>query len=292
MGLFALVACSEDVYQEADKMSETGAVVENGSGGIQAFGSSSAISYQSPYDQNPNYQIPFHFVIQAPVDRLEITPYLGPKESGVQESMVLAAGMNGPCLTFPNCYPHLLEYLPYVSSFGTLFPLSLAQGYTIIQDCNAGNPVFPNPACTGVPQLFNYDYNNTYNNSIPANEFTVLAEETKIYYIHYRFILFGKVHEGYLRHQLGNDSMRLSDYVNTGEWEEYSPFPQLNNMGNYGAVVVKNISDGSNELALAQKDDATDILNSEITVTDPATNISYTLRFRNEANRIVIEFIP
>lgn len=295
MGLFTLVACSEDAYQNADKGIQTGNV-DNGYGSNNTtFGTAPTTVYESPYTNNNNYYIPFHFDIQAPVDRITITPFLGPKTAMIHNSIInnQFGCINAP-ISFPNCYPNLTQYSPSVNAFGTIFPLNFSQGYTIIQDCNSSIPVYPNPACSAtVPQLFDYDYINTHNNSIPTPEFTMLAEQCKIYYIHYKFSLFGQTHEGYLRHQVGNDNMRLTDYLNTGEWEEFSDFPQLNNMGSYGAVVLKNISgEGFEELVLAQKDDAIDILNSEITVTDPATSQSYTLRFRNEANRIVIEFIP
>lgn len=52
MGLFTLVACSEDSYQEADKMNESGAV-ENGSGGnIKPLTVDPAIPYESPFDMS------------------------------------------------------------------------------------------------------------------------------------------------------------------------------------------------------------------------------------------------
>lgn len=201
------------------------------------------------------------------------------------------------CGVFPslvNCYPNLMSYQPSVNALETLKPLILSNGYTIIQDCNAANPIIPNPSCTMVPQLFDYNYfASMSNNTIPGTEFTVLAEQCKIYYIHYKFDLFGQTHEGYLRHQLGNDSMKLNDYLNTGEWEEFSDFPKLNSLGNYGVIVLKNIHrEGYEELALAQREDATEVLDSEITVVDPIGGASYTLRFRNESNKIVIEFIP
>jgi len=46
LGLFTLVACSEDAYQEADKRSETG-TVENDSGSMMPMTVSSG--YRSPF---------------------------------------------------------------------------------------------------------------------------------------------------------------------------------------------------------------------------------------------------
>lgn len=70
MGLFTLIACSEDVYQDADKGIETGNV-DNGSGSNNTtFGIAPTTVYESPYTNSSNYYIPFHFDIQAPIDRL------------------------------------------------------------------------------------------------------------------------------------------------------------------------------------------------------------------------------
>lgn len=60
MGLFALVACSEDTYQEADKMTETGGV-ENSGPQNSIKTNDPSIPYQSPYDMNFEKKIRYIF---------------------------------------------------------------------------------------------------------------------------------------------------------------------------------------------------------------------------------------
>lgn len=58
MGLLSLVACSEDSYQEADKMNETG-TVENNSGGMQTNTIDTSINYESPYGTSDRFEYLF-----------------------------------------------------------------------------------------------------------------------------------------------------------------------------------------------------------------------------------------
>ena len=76
MGLFMLVACSEDAYQEADKMNENGSV-ENNSGGMQTNSIDPTIPYESPYEIG-NAGTPIHYAIHNLSEfELNITPYVG-----------------------------------------------------------------------------------------------------------------------------------------------------------------------------------------------------------------------
>lgn len=60
MGLFTLVACSEDAYQEADKMKDTG-IVDNSGAQNSIRTVDGAIPYESPYDLAGNDRIEYIF---------------------------------------------------------------------------------------------------------------------------------------------------------------------------------------------------------------------------------------
>lgn len=286
MSIFALSSCSEDSYETKDSSSpnpsfentvKTNQPNLGANGYYSPYTGSPTLGFQSPYNLN------FEFDIQAPIDRVEITPYLGIIYKQMHD---LQVQLGGPSPLIPNFH----QYFPNLTAIETLAPLSIPNGFTLIKDCAAAIPVFPGGSCPTVPFIFDYGFPGTYiNGPFEPNESTVLAENSKIYLIEYKFEFNGQKYSGMLRHQLGDDTMRLSDYT-SNNWQYVSAFPKLNSSPYDEVVVVASNQTG--ELALAQRDTATNPLNSEITVTDPGTGIDYTLRFRNEANRIVIEFKP
>ena len=76
MGLFTLIACSEDSYQAADKMNET-VNVDNSSGGMQTNSIDPAIPYESPYDVNICCSpVNYEFINNTDLD-LQFSPYVG-----------------------------------------------------------------------------------------------------------------------------------------------------------------------------------------------------------------------
>ena len=281
MSIFALVSCSEDSYEAKDNSTPNPSFENTVKTTQQNLG---LYGYYSPYTGsvatgfNSPYNLNFEFDIQAPVDRVQITPYVGVIYRR-QHELQLEKGNS-------TYIPNFLQYAPAVNAIETLTPLSIPHGFTLIKEWTAAIPVFPGGSCPTVPFIFDYGLPSTGYITV-ANESTILAENSKIYLIEYKFDLFGQTYTGMLRHQLGDDTMRLSDYTSNG-WSFVSDFPKLNSSP-YDEVVVVS-SNVSGEMALAQRNTATNPLNSELTVTDPGTGTDYTLRFRNEANRIVIEF--
>src|SRR5690606_16719441 len=120
MGLFMLVACSEDVYQEADKMSENG-TVENGSGGMQTNSIDPAIPYESPYNgYNDQVNIPFTIVNNLSED-IEIIGHFGISYT----DMVDDGNWYGYDFTLPEfsvLYQNSQEYLNVATSTVAYFP--------------------------------------------------------------------------------------------------------------------------------------------------------------------------
>lgn len=270
MSIFALVSCSEDSYEAKDN-STPNPSFENT---VKTVQSSLGINgYYSPYDGNMGiqvpYRMPFEFDIQAPVSAVQITPHVG----YAYKNLHLAQQVN------PSNWPNFQQYAPDVNAIEVSVPFTLTPGLTVIKDCSAAIPL--SMGCPQVPFPFSF-------NAV-GNEYTLLAENSKIYYIDYKFDLGGQTFSGSLKHQLGDDTMRLNDYT-SNSWTYVSDFPKLNSSP-YDEVVVVS-SNATGEMALAQRNTTTNPLNSEVTVTDPGTGIDYTLRFRNELNRIVIEFKP
>lgn len=111
IGLFTLVACSEDVYQEADKMNETGVVDNNGSGGMQINSIDPAIPYESPYDnlQTCCSLITFDFTNNTDLD-LEFSPFVGfARFDGAYDNMHFGYGGSSSAYLLNNFnYPNLI----------------------------------------------------------------------------------------------------------------------------------------------------------------------------------------
>jgi len=305
LGVFALVSCSDEVLQDMvqNEEQEFDVNVKTIQPGF----------YESPYtgDITDSYHINFEFHIYAPIDVIKITPYVGLIYA--RDHQALLQNPHGGCLlpwTVPcvicNVSPtpptHYLNYLAdpsEVGVVGTLSPLVINHGSTIVNHCNASIPIF-NSALTNCPNVpFIFDFGVPLNPTLAnpngpllgSGESTLISENSKIYFIEYEFDLFGQTFKGLLRHQLGDDSLRLGAYDAYG-WTEYTHFNFLNKIGynNYDEVRVL-VNSETEELALAQHDNAITPLNSELVVVDPSSGTEYILRFRNEADRIVIEFI-
>src|SRR5690606_387567 len=103
MGLFMLVACNEDVYQEADQMNESGNV-ENNSGGMQANSVDPAIPYESPYDDFSTCcsAVIFDFNNKTDLD-LYFDPYVGlARYDGAYDNIHFSWGIPLTAALYPN----------------------------------------------------------------------------------------------------------------------------------------------------------------------------------------------
>src|SRR5690606_33076315 len=127
-GLFTLVACSEDVYQEADNMNENG-IVENNSEGMQTNSIDPAIPYESPfYDGMCCHvtNVPYIIDNQFP-DDIEIIGHFG---FGIYDGADDGYHFGEDLVTIgaPNLYNNSIEYLNTVNSSASFFA---ANSYTI-----------------------------------------------------------------------------------------------------------------------------------------------------------------
>jgi len=110
MGLFTLFACSEDSYQQADKMNES-VVVDSGSGGMQTNSIDPIIPYESPYGnlQTCCSSIIFDFTNNTDLD-LEFSPFVGfARFDGAYDNMHFGWGGSSPSYFLNNGnYPNLI----------------------------------------------------------------------------------------------------------------------------------------------------------------------------------------
>lgn len=115
IGLFTLVACSEDIYKDADKMNETGAV-DNGSGGMQTNSIDPAIPYESPFDASPCCSSVKYLLINNTDLELKVSPYAGlARFDKVQDNYHMTWGHQLNNFDYPNLLlGGMLEYINFV----------------------------------------------------------------------------------------------------------------------------------------------------------------------------------
>lgn len=280
MALFTLVACSEDSYQEADKMIERDGVnqsTDDPQNSTNSVTITPTMNYQSPYDYGtfPNYNIRFEFNNQTPFV-ITLTPYLGP----------IAEQVHSAYLMNPSSFPNFLMYSPDVNALPSMKPFNLNPfSYSNVIPCGMATPVIPTPGCGSLPFLF--DYGHPSFPTISSSEVTPLAEASKVYYYYFEVSSErGVIHSGYLKQKIGDDSW---DWItlesnSLGDWVKFGDYPAL--YGTYGTVVMRNVNTG--ELALSQER-GYPVFPSFDTFTDPITSTSYTIEFRTELNKIVLE---
>lgn len=293
IGLFLFTACSNETNYY-DKLPQN----EDNTGGNTTFSFDPDIGYESPFNivgaTGLNYHKPVIFDMNMPVDHIEITPYLGSMYGAYHEDWV----NNG-------MFPHFIAYGADVTALPTDTPLYIKNGYTVYQDCYgqfSTNPnlLIPTPTftpCATMPFIFDYGY-PTYPNLSPG-ETTVLGEMCKIYFIKYEIVINGQYFEGFLRHQLGNDSLTSDDLTGvtgiSNAWTYFSDFPIVYNGTISGAnfdkmQVLRN--NKTDELVLIQEAGYTTLMPSEEVIVDPTSGIAYTIRFRHEIDKIIIEMMP
>mgnify|MGYP003576038288 CR=1 FL=1 len=162
MGLFTLVACGEDVYQDANKINESG-TVENSSGGMQTNSIDPAIPYESPYDINICCSpVNYEFINNTDLD-LEFSPYVGLARYDGADDLKHYWSLNR--IDYPNLianesgeYFKLAECHPFsLPAFTTFNPIYQSQ-------CPTFNGFFSlvNSTPTSIEEAFLNEYGKVY----------------------------------------------------------------------------------------------------------------------------------
>src|SRR5690606_35288563 len=275
MGLFTLVACSEDAYQEADKMSETGNV-ENNSGGMQTNSIDPTIPYESPYNgYNDIIDIPYTIVNDLRED-IEITGYFG---IAYYDGADDGDWQNFYDLTDPDfstVYQNSNEYLNLVTSVVAKFPANTT--YVLVDmrcPCVGTN--------SSIPIAFSLD-GTIY--PFPANgtgqEAEMMHQNGKPYYFDINIPAIG--YSGRVKVKFGDDMM---DYATlsgiSSDWDLIG-----SNITGIPGDLVYNIH--TQEICLAN-DFSGNGLKSEDRIVDRLGNVWF-VRAYTDINSVYIEVTP
>lgn len=174
MGLFTLVACSEDAYQEADKMSENG-TVENTEPQNSVKTIDPAIGYFSKYDISslglPNS--PLHELINnTSTLSYTVTAYLGLAYDDGNPSSPMYYGRDLSNGDYPNFYMGSNKYGNVVATN----PLDVSMSTTLTGQWGSV-PVLPKTIPPGL-----YEFNYTLSSIADPNEIKLMNEYGKVYY--------------------------------------------------------------------------------------------------------------
>lgn len=178
MGLFTLIACSEETYQEADKMNETkNGAVENTGPQNSVKTIDTGIGYNSPF-ANPG-MVPEYKLLNLTTNlTLRFRAYVG---FGFYDGNTINPNYFGNALNsglYPNLYAGSKKYGNLVQSNF----ITLTAGNTRYAKYGSV-PVLVNPApCCGV------NFNLTFPASVSASEINLLDGRGKIHFIYYEIL--------------------------------------------------------------------------------------------------------
>lgn len=261
MGLFTLVACSEDAYQEVDNRTETGTVENNSGGTMMPMTVSSG--YNSPFQRygSPKYGVMTTFTNNTPL-LLELTPY---GQDVAAQTFLWANGSSHPNPTF---HP---DFIPFEGQSFFIMPGATETNY----DTEAPVAASVAPYGNSLGSII-YDFGSWSPNFR-------MYHYGKIYYFKYKVTdNFGNIiKEGYIKHKFYDD-MFDSGTINglDSEWELAGSIPP-HVLPMHDVVVMFHKTE--DEMCLTNRDNYSTNgfapLLSSVDVVDPATGITHVLEF-------------
>ena|SRR5690554_3478166 len=271
MGLFTLVACSEDTYQEADQMTET--VEHNSGGGIMP--PTMSMGYDSPFQSfgSGSFNVLTTFRNTTPLF-LELEPY--------GEDMHVQTFLSANSATYPPPPPAIglpFSFSPIPSTSFVIPPGAVH----INQDPGAplsvnGVPPYSNPQGAIV-----YDFGNWSTN-------WRMYHYGKIYYFKYIVSdnIGNVIDAGYIKHNFYNDTDDYNDITMVDPTWQYvttvSGFPAT-----YDVVAMYHII--WDEMCLTNRNKSSTPLPSSVPVTNPATGTVHTLEFTSNSSGMNVNFM-
>jgi len=261
MGLFTLIACNEDSYQEADKMSETrNGSVENTEpqNSVKSFDSSLAFppysvpgfmgtsNYQSPFQEPRTTGISYFFNNSTNL-KIELTPYVGwPTASSYLDGMYANPALHASLFPSGQKYDNVMALDQF-----SLNPFSSVQ-------YGPSSGTMPIGGCVQIGGV-GFDYTT-------APSATLYCEYGKIHLFKYRVIDDDRneiVNEGLLKQRVGNDGFVSSLSSNWVKLTNLAAFPQL--------AVVLHTPPGQRELCVVNNNGTT-IVPSDLSFTYSGQN--------------------
>lgn len=265
MGLFTLMACSDDSYQEADKMSDTGS-------GINTKPMTVSSGYDSPFQPSGsslNKGILTEFKNNTPLN-IQLEPF--GEDMHVQTFIAANGG------TYP----------PMGGIAYNFFPVS-GGNFTVMSGAYETNRDLGAPLAVNAPPYSNSVGSIIYNFGSFTTNFRML-HYGKVYYFRYKIFDKGGnvIDSGYIKHKFYNDTDDWQTINATSpDWDVVADVPGLAPM--YDAVVMYNAT--WDEMCLTNRDGyTTPPLPSRVPVIDPATGVAHTLEFTSDKNGIYVVF--
>ncbi|RRA93299.1 hypothetical protein [Paenimyroides viscosum] len=272
MGLFTLVACSEDAYQEVDERVESGSL-ENNSGGTM-MPMTISTGYDSPfqpYGSSDNENITTTFRNNTPL-LLELTPF---GEEMHAQTFLIA---NNVYFLPPPRTDYTLNPIPSTS-------FNVMAG-TVETNLDDGAPMAVNaPPYTNSLGSIIYDFGSW----TPNWRFYHYG---KIYYFKYKIFdnLGNVLKDGVIKHKFYDDADEASTFPASSKWKLVGEVPSLKPM--YDVVVMYN--EDWDEMCLTNKDgysaNGFDPLPSSVDVVDPNTGTTHVLEFTTDQWGVYVNF--
>lgn len=264
MGLFTLVACSEDAYQEVNERVESGSL-ENNSGGTM-MPMTVSWGYNSPFNPygTTSNGVTTTFTNNTPL--LELTPY--------GQDITVQAFFNNLLITYP--YEENTPFFAFEGQSFFIEPFATESN----QDADAPVAVNAAPFGTSLGSII-YDFGSWSPN-------WRMYHYGKVYYFKYKIYSMGvPFEEGYIRHQFYGEtdnstviSSNDPNWVKVANADGLKPF--------HHAVVMYHRT--QDEMCITNDPNSTTPpLLSKITVIDPATAMPHTLEFTSDINGIYVD---
>lgn len=256
MGLFTLLACSEDSYQEADKMNGT---TEN-----------SSANNIKPMTSSPGYNSPYKPFAMLPLNYGTRTVYRN--TSPLQLRLYPYAGMLHQQSHFAYMYPNFPNYATFPG-----LPFDVAGGMTIISS-----------TCDGVFPVVNF---NTCTTSSLAHDFGspglngVLLHYAKIQFYKYEILdtSGSLITSGYIKQKFMNDTDTDAVIGASGEWQT------LGDVDNLPPGTVAMYNTKQDEICITRNSTSvTPLLSTIGGIVDPATGTAYKLTFDTDSNEVKV----
>lgn len=214
MGLFTLIACSDEAIQDLDKQSENPNIP------MSVYASDSNISYASPWSiSNTSPGLSYIFENQTQLF-IRITPYIG---WAYEFYWVNDFFINDPG-RFPNLFSGTTPYGESIE----IDPIVIVPNNTDVYGPSTGSLPFEG-AVTGPLTLLHNP------NTIDPNEIGTMSEIGKIYYIKYEVFLTDEdlyynkpSHSGMIKQKVGDDH---ADYLDPS-FSSWVPLNSLNGFPN------------------------------------------------------------
>jgi len=270
LGLFMLVACNEDTYQEIDEKLESESLNNNsGDTKMPMTVSSGYDSPFQPYSSSLNMNIRTIFRNNTPLN-VSLEPF---GEDMHVQTFLNANGFS-PFLS-PTTPIADLKPIPSTS-------FNVMAG-TVETNRDSGAPLAVNaPPYTNSTGSIIYDFGSWTPN-------WRMYHYGKIYYFRYKiFDNMGNVlKDGYIKHKFYNDTDDASVFSASSGWQLVGQVPSLAPM--YDVVVMYN--QDWDEMCLTNRDGySTDPLPSSVDVVDPNTGTTHILEFTSDQFGVYVNF--